>query len=236
MLEIHKLKNWKHFLNLSNCFDEQYNTRTMSCYMSIQQIAEIYSDWNAHTIDKEWQRNIETIFSNTDTRNSNEMQQSEFTHLNNIVSFNNSFKQYNEIKIVHPIHVHIYPERPVVHPGNKRIRILYHHYKESISVIITDYTKTHKDLGHKKYKFAGQNLYYEFKTEHFSDKQKRYSMYKEVNANASNFLDSSFGKKDRLTKPRIFKYKNNTVTCNNVPILTKVNGKWQTILTPISKF
>ena len=236
MFTVHKLKNWKHFLQLSNDFDDQYNTRTMSAYMSLQKIAEIYSDWTPHTINKEWQRNIDTIFANTDTRYSNEMEQSEFTHLNNIVSFNNSFKQFKDIKIIHPIHIHVYPDRSVVHPGNKRIRILYHHYKELISVIVTDYTKSHENIGHKKYKFAGQNLYYEFKAEHFSDKQKRYPMYKEVNANASNFHDSSFGKKDRLNKPRVFKYKNNTVTCNSVPILTKANGKWQTILTPISKY
>ena len=230
-LLIYHIQDWEHFVKLSKKFDKKYKTKTMLFYMHLQEIAHTYSTWNADSINLEWERQIGIIFENSNVRHSSSMMKSEFTHLNNIVSFANSFKQFG-FNIVHPIHIHYYPEQSIIHPGNKRIRILYEHYKKPVPVVITDYTRTHKNKGFGTYKFENKNLYYEMVETHHTDKQNRYPMYKELNSAPEGFFnDTSFGKNDHLRSPRIFEYRKNTVFCNHHPILEKVNNKWQTILT-----
>ena len=219
------IKDYEHFITLSLDFDKQHNTRTMLSHMTLQEIAEKYSHWNAKTINAEWERNVAAAFGNKNVRNSNEMHISDFTHFNNIVTFRNSFEQFG-FRVLNPLHVHYSKDYCTAHPGNKRIRILYDVYKEKIPVIITDYSRTHPKLGFAKYNFPRQRLYYNFSKNHFLKEKIDCAMIKEVLSKDDEFLDNSFSKANHLKEQRIFEYKKDKVYCNNTCILSKENGVW----------
>lgn len=223
------IKNQEHFIVLSLDFDKKYNTRTMLTHMTIKEIAENYSHWNTNTINAEWERNVAAAFGKNNIRYSNEMDISEFTHFNNIVTFRNSFKQFG-LRVLNPIHIHYSANYSAAHPGNKRIRLLYDVYKEKIPVIITDYSKTHPKLGFDKFNFSGQKLYYNFSKNHFLKNKFNCEMIKEVLPTDNEFEDNSFSKANRLKTVRTFEYKNNKVYCDNYCILSKENGLWKTNL------
>lgn len=227
--DIKEIRDCDQFRKISKDFDNRFNTTTMLFYSTLQDVAHKYTNWNRDTLNRDWEQTVGKVFRKSKIRNSNEMTSSEFTYLNNIVTFANSFKQFG-FNIEHPIHIHYWQDRPVLHPGNKRIKILYQHYLLPIPVVITDYTNTHKDLGIDYYNFVNKNLFYWITDNHFSDPQKQYPMYKELNAHPHHFNDSSFGRNDRLVHPRVFELKNNTVLCDDKCILKKVNNTWTTDL------
>ena len=230
MEQIIPIADWEHFVHLSLEFDRKNQTQTMLCYMTIPEVAEKYTHWSRKSINAEWERNISSTFGEKNIRTSDEMAVHEFTHFNNIVTFNNSFKQFG-FDVLHPIHVHYSKEYSCAHPGNKRIRILYDHYKEKVPVVITDYDQHHKNLGFAKYNFSGKSLYYSFSDEHFLKKHLNYSMLKEVNAMQQGYFnDTSFGKTNHLRELRTFEYKNDKIYCNGKSILEKENGTWMTVL------
>ena len=226
---IKEIRDWDQFCKISKDFDNQFNTTTMLFYSTLQDIAHKYTNWNKDTISHYWKQTVEKVFRKSKIRNSNEMTPTEFSSVNNIATFANSFKQFG-FNVEHPIHIHYWKDRPVLHPGNKRIKILYQHYLLPVPVVITDYTNTHKDLGIDDYNFVDKNLFYWITDNHFSDPDKRYTMYKEVNAYSHHFIDSSFGRSERLEHHRVFELKNNTVLCDNKCILKKVNNTWTTDL------
>jgi hypothetical protein len=225
------IDDFKHFKKLSKQFDKSYKCSTYLTYMTLDQVRLQYTRHSVSHIQKLWQKRIDKIFQHNDVRIGSQMPTEEFTYLNNIVSFNESFKQFG-FKIVHPLHVIVMNHKSLVHPGNKRIEILYEHYLDPVPVVITDYTNTIKIPGKmQKYDFQDKRLYYEFRKHTWYDPFNSVPVYKEINSAQQGFFnDHSFSKMDHLNEERIFTYRYNTVLCNDQPILKKVKEKWQTII------
>lgn len=137
-LQAQKIKTYKQFVNLTNEFDDFYNTKTYISFLTLKEINNIFVNNNIHS-------HLSKLFNNLFADKCMIFSNEPWLNDSHIGKFNALSKIIDDIRagvgITSPVSVSRFKNlNTAVHPGTTRL-LLAELYNEKIPVIITDYIR-----------------------------------------------------------------------------------------------
>lgn len=229
------VKNYNHFVNLSNRFDCQYNTKTYVATTTLKQIADTLKK-DKNRVNASIQNLVNSVFANSNIILSNNENQSPIVTLNACADMVRDIN--NNIFIKHPVCMFFFKHNKwFVHPGNTRL-LFANQYFYPVDVVITNYSKR---VITKKCTFDLHNT-----SDLVLDSVKGLDFFTYwTNSNARRSFKKKVGRGNYLLKelediatvevlrnpknynpPRIYEYKNAKVYMNGTEFLRHINDNW----------
>lgn len=138
-MNIIKLNNYSHFINLTKEFDSVHNTNTYITKLTLEDTNDIFFKKN---IQDTLNGHIQSVFKHSTLVYSNNAT----IDTDSIVKLYSFFRILDDLKkgrkLIHPLNVHYFKNKKVaLHPGHTRLSFLGQ-YADKVDVIITDYSNT----------------------------------------------------------------------------------------------
>ena len=241
-----EIKDWKHFITLTNQADSISNTKTFIYKGSISSVVvdllKWDNDYNSYS-SYQFSKEIEMLFRKSDTVLSNEIGPVKSTKINAFDYILETFRQ--GYPIVDPVNLHYFGNGKLTpHPGYTRL-LFGKLYTKNIDCIIYDYTngkfkqdfkninivtpgETHIDINKRRYMFSHTGLTKRPRELHKMSGKENGVKYREVKS--KDPIPKELGDPRLYNPPRIYKKENDVVTVDGKEVLRNNNGFWELVL------
>lgn len=138
-MNIIKLNDYSHFMNLTREFDSAHNTNTYIAKLTLEDTNDIFFKKD---IQDTFAGHIQSVFKHSTLVYSNNTA-IDTDSIVKLYSFSRILADLKKgYKLIHPLNVHYFKNKKVaLHPGHTRLSFLGY-YPDKVDVIITDYSNT----------------------------------------------------------------------------------------------